>query len=122
MAVTFTSSAYVAAQCTSGGPPDTRPGLEGSLTLPHVFSNQCLAAAGSNVTITIEAMADLGCNAFDATHDQPSGPNCPEACDPICCDTPPEDKYLTVTANFNSLSPSVPGSTNMPASGRFFAE
>ncbi len=36
--------------------------------------------------------------------------------------TDPEDKYLTVSANGNWLSPAITGSTNMPASGRFFAE
>lgn len=54
-------------------------------------------------------MADLGCNAWDGTHDPPTGEECPESCTPTCCDTAPQDKYVTATANFNSLNPSVTG-------------
>lgn len=110
------------AQCTSGGGPDTRPGLKGSDTNEHPFANQCLAASGTNVTITIEAMADLGCYSWDATHDPPQGGACPTTCTPVCCDTDPEDKYVTATANSHALNPTVSGSTNMPTSGQFFSQ
>lgn len=120
VALGFCSAAAIA-DCAVGG-IDTRPGLEGSITREHPFLNQCLAASGTDVTITVEAMADLGCNAWDGTHDPPTGEECPESCTPTCCDTAPQDKYVTVTANSHALNPSVSGSSNMPTNGRFFAE
>ncbi len=107
-------------QCVAGGLNNQLNGLGGGNTNPHVFPNQCLAEAGTNVTITIEGMADLGCYSWDATHEP--FPNHCTSCTPICCDTDPESKYLTVTGNLNALNPSVPGSTNMPPGGLFFQE
>lgn len=95
-------------------------GLAGSDSNDHSFTNRCLA--GSAVTITIEAMADLGCNAFDATRDPPVGGQCPASCSGICCDEAATSKYLMVTANLNPLTPSIPGSANMPPNGRFFED
>jgi len=107
-------------QCVSNG-TDTQFGLGGVDTNPHPFPNRCLAADGTNVTITIEGMADLGCNAWDAVH--PPFPNQCASCSPIpCCDTDPVSKYLTVTGNFNAMNPAISGSTNMPSEGKFFKD
>ena len=108
------------AQCLSSG-TFTVLGMGGGDTNPHPFENRCLAQTGTNVTITIEAMADLGCYAWDAVHDPP--PNqCPSCGNIPCCDTAPSAKYVTVTGNGNLLSPSIPGSANMPANGYFFQD
>ncbi len=110
-------------QCVTGGADNLVNGLNGSDTNQHDFVNQCFAALGTNVTITIQAMADLGCNSADATKNPPIGGQCPTACSPIpCCDTAPENKYVTATANGHALNPSVSGSSNMPSNGRFFAD
>jgi hypothetical protein len=100
----------------------TIPGIRGGDTNFHQLPNRCLAAPETNVVITIDTMADLGCFAFDAVRDPPVGGQCPSTnCSPIpCCDTDPEDKYVTVSANGHSLNPSILGSTNMPSGGRFF--
>lgn len=109
------------AQCAAGVSNHQVDGLAGNDTNTHILGNQCLAASGTNVSFTIEAMADLGCNAFDGTHNPPSGGQCPATCTPICCDANPNSKYVTVTANNNLLSPFISGSTNMPVNGQFFS-
>jgi hypothetical protein len=109
------------AQCLTGG-PDTRqrlysiPGGESVNT--HPFDNRCLAAPGSTVTVKIEALADLGCNATDAVNNG----NPPTSCGPppLCCDTDPTLKYLTVTANTHNLNSLT--ASNAPSNGRFFEE
>lgn len=114
----FCYEAY--AQCVAGG-SNRKDGLEGSKTLVHVFQNQCLAEPGTSVRIIIDAMADLGCDFWDATHLGVIGSECPEECDPPCCDVAPSNKYLTVKLNFNLLTHSIPGSSNIPENGLFFA-
>ncbi|HPD32207.1 MAG TPA: thrombospondin type 3 repeat-containing protein [Phycisphaerae bacterium] len=105
--------------CAPGGTPPAVPGLGGGDTNTHIFSNQCLARVGTDVTITISAIADLGCNPWDSTHDLGDCDTCSNI---PCCDADPEEKYLTVTANNHALDPGVTDSTNMPAEGKFFKE
>ena len=65
----FVSSKNAVAQCSAGGGPDIQPGLASNTDIYHLFDDQCLAQPGTNVTIIVEAMADLGCNSFDASHE-----------------------------------------------------
>ena len=108
----------IVAQCSTNGTVVV-DGLGGGDTNEHSFSNRCLARVDTDVTITISAIADLGCNSWDSTHDLGDCDTCSNI---PCCDTDPEAKYLTVTANNNALDPGVTDSTNMPAEGKFFKE
>lgn len=67
------------AQCDTGGFIQV-DGLKGSDNNLHDFTNQCFAASGTNVTIIVEAMADLGCNSFDASRNPPVADQCPVLC------------------------------------------
>jgi len=77
--------------CSAGGSA-TQTGLGGGDTNPHDFFNQCLARLSTSVTITISAVADLGCNSWDSTHDVGDCDTCSNI---PCCDTDPTLKYLT---------------------------
>lgn len=82
----FAGEATTSWACDAGGSV-TVLGLGGGDTNPHSFLNQCLAASGTSVTITIQAVADLGCNSWDAIH-RPYPDQC-DGCSPIgqaCCD------------------------------------
>lgn len=73
---------HTSAQCQSGD-VSIEPGVVGGGNYDHFFFNSCLAASATDVTITIEAMADLGCHIFDANNDPPTGEECPDGCTPL---------------------------------------
>ena len=93
-----------------------------TMSLEVTIDDLCPAAPGTNVSIRIEAFADLGCSQFDQDRNPTSG--CPDCnlSNIECCDVHPNDKYVSVYLNDLKMVPELLNDedSDIPGTGDYF--
>jgi len=93
-----------------------------TMPLEVTLDGLCPVAPGTNVSIRIEAFADLGCSQHDQEQDPEAGcPDCNES-EFECCDVNPYNKYVSVYLNGLKMAPQALNDedSDIPGTGDYF--